>query len=1083
MALDLFANFERTRNSSVFYRLTSGSPYTVSIKLSDLQEPDENYSISYKAQSAINNGPFSDFSVDGNGYFITSIQWDVSTPCVCSISVSLSTILNEYLDTFSVSGIFLSSIPTANFIAYPTNVVFRDIDDIVKVKTLNSTNFNQSSGVFFYGEGHTEVINLSSNCASQQKALWYIGNPLSAVRTQTSYWEVTGNTNNSLVSSTITSDLDIEKSLPISLLITNDKILSSAPIYTYDDSTGEISFYSYFSSSLSANGEINPNNTLLKNNIDVRNYPLTSNTFFRTPFLSPEIDLPIDYSYATFLCTLSSLTGTGILTEQQNATMWMLSAGADEIGWDISTALLSGITGYQFQLAYYNNEQEDTLPFFNAFPTIPTNATLRLSAFKTVSLEPSGGPTDWIAKDVVETKSFHATIQPLPTVKLYFSNYFVEKNTASLVHVIPTTLPPYTVQSVTLSSSYSPASLSLNSSELTGTMTFDQTGLVDITTSITIVNSETLSSQTINTLFQNVIEVVDKYDEIDTTSYQTQISPLTLSYTEQPKITPNEWVTANNVNSVIVKFYTILQELDRYTNSYELKSLFYSWTGPKLNSTNSGIPIYVWQDLECPDSVLPEQGSWAEFECSEESFLQSNTWEYHECEQAQTDPTCLQKYCIEWKWKSRQKDIAEVDVTWKDAKQTNKFAKKWKFEKCDLSNVPLNCDRGYWKTSTFDVLSFPIPSCSSNQRCKIVDLEHLEATNHLVIAYPTELNLVKNNYYSTLEDNESRADSLFSFQNIVGLTTNSEGKVIVLDSILSKVSIFRIIDNDLKLFNAWGSFGLKTTPQGFNQPQDIHIDQQNSIWVTDTGNKCVKKLTINGKYLATIDHEHFQLFPPKSTCVDSQLNTHVLTENKVIVFDSSNNYIFEYQLESNVTDVSKINTSYNRECIYITYNLGVVKYFRTGTLYGYIFNKYECEGGQLLAGYNSITQDKFRNVYITAVDKLLKVPDIMKITETKAPLNVDLFWDLNEVLIDKEEYVQPWVYLRAFHRLWDNIELLRNSLFYDATGKKSFKHATYSKNDLVIGQNEIVTNAVINRLTEQLWINLQSIIDYFAPIK
>jgi hypothetical protein len=40
---------------------------------------------------------------------------------------------------------------------------------------------------------------------------------------------------------------------------------------------------------------------------------------------------------------------------------------------------------------------------------------------------------------------------------------------------------------------------------------------------------------------------------------------------------------------------------------------------------------------------------------------------------------------------------------------------------------------------------------------------------------------------------------------------------------------------------------------------------------------------------------------------------------------------------------------------------------------------------------------------------------------------------------------------------------------------------TYLKEDLIIGQNEIVTNAVINRLAEQLWTNMQSLINYFDP--
>jgi hypothetical protein len=71
--------------------------------------------------------------------------------------------------------------------------------------------------------------------------------------------------------------------------------------------------------------------------------------------------------------------------------------------------------------------------------------------------------------------------------------------------------------------------------------------------------------------------------------------------------------------------------------------------------------------------------------------------------------------------------------------------------------------------------------------------------------------------------------------------------------------------------------------------------------------------------------------------------------------------------------------------------------------------------------------------------------------------------------------------MKAFHRMWDNIEMLRNSLFYKEVGCKRYVTPAFAKEDLTIGQNEIVTNSVINRLTNQLWTNLQSLIKYFDP--
>ena len=145
-------------------------------------------------------------------------------------------------------------------------------------------------------------------------------------------------------------------------------------------------------------------------------------------------------------------------------------------------------------------------------------------------------------------------------------------------------------------------------------------------------------------------------------------------------------------------------------------------------------------------------------------------------------------------------------------------------------------------------------------------------------------------------------------------------------------------------------------------------------------------------------------------------------------------------------------------------------------------NNYICKDGSILEGYNSVSQDDYRNVFVTVGDKILQIADLQHVTEIKAPINPDLLWSINDLLIHKDEYVQPWVYLKAFHRLWDNIELLRTSLFYnDGTKCKNYVPAKHAKADLIIGQNEIVSNAVINRVVDQLWENFESMLKYFDP--
>jgi hypothetical protein len=203
----------------------------------------------------------------------------------------------------------------------------------------------------------------------------------------------------------------------------------------------------------------------------------------------------------------------------------------------------------------------------------------------------------------------------------------------------------------------------------------------------------------------------------------------------------------------------------------------------------------------------------------------------------------------------------------------------------------------------------------------------------------------------------------------------------------------------------------------------------------------------------------------------------------VLIYNKSGVFLKEYIFPSYIQDPQKMSVSYNRDVIYITHKYGVIKYFRTGIIFGDLIYNLMCSNGEILLGFSDVVQDEYRNVFVTCGDKILKYADRMELVENKSPTN-ELKWRLSDVLIHEDEYVQSWVYLKSFHRLWDNIELLRSSLFYaDTVGNKKYVSPTYAKSDLIIGQNEIVLNSVINRLSQQLWVNLQPLVNFVRPIK
>jgi hypothetical protein len=157
--------------------------------------------------------------------------------------------------------------------------------------------------------------------------------------------------------------------------------------------------------------------------------------------------------------------------------------------------------------------------------------------------------------------------------------------------------------------------------------------------------------------------------------------------------------------------------------------------------------------------------------------------------------------------------------------------------------------------------------------------------------------------------------------------------------------------------------------------------------------------------------------------------------------------------------------------MYVGSSNQVVKYFRNGALAGYII-----KSDPLITNITDLYHDEFRNLLITVDNKILKYPDIMLLTKLKGPLP-STYWSLESIYIHKEEYIQNWVYTRSFQRMWDNIELFRNTLLYSDC--RVYIPPVYGKDKMIIGQNEIVTSTVINRVLGYLWENFLTIIKYY----
>jgi hypothetical protein len=1108
MALDLFANYERCSNGDRFYRIKSTSPYTVSVYLSDLNISSFAYNTIYTAEISLNGGAFSPFPVTG-GVFRTNYSFDCTNECISSIAVNVySNIISPpaLYQTFNLSAIFVSSLPVADFTIYPKYQPYPDpatgSPSLLILDTSNAV--AQSSGTAFYGEGHTELFHLwATNNTPSVSSLWFVGNDImdvvgNSTSKPLSLWSTLSAPELNSAYVEISTVPNQTATWPVGLMQYDSQVSRNSPLIKYDDVTGLSQYYSYFISTQDIDRSDYPLNNRLRNHIRVLPYPSFTPVQFVSPFAASFTTLPLNLDTESFLSYVVNLTGASILTQNFVGTKWKIEASSDGGDWggptDVltNTGLLTSIYAYSFGLGY-DNIKNSILDYFKASPTDDTTVTVGVSSYKDIQIYFPGNPlspNDWTVKRVHQTNQGSTVVNALPYAKVYTPNYFNLKNKPITFDVVSSSTGLFKLKRLWITSDKSLDTISLTQGDpLSGILTFNERGVADLTITIVIESNTTSTCTTqqsataeyaVSTTYENFIEIVDEYDEIDTKHYITNLTNLTLPYTEEPLLSPNEWVIEDNINASIKKLNSVIQTIEQFTKIYEKKSCLYGWSGLKL--TLAGNPSYVWQDLECPPSS-PSDVSWSNFECDTTiPPVAENQWLYHECNVSSVSASSsgLGKYCTFWKWRQLTSSTASLALTWSNTSATGRYPKIWKYEPC-VSD--LNCERTEWKICNINQEYFPFDICETKERCSFTDVQHHEKSNRLIISYPTEIQLAGLDYDFSFLSRQNQADEVFPFQNIVAVDCGINGEVFVLDSVLSRVSLFQIKENDtFELFTSWGRFGYKDSKNGFNKPSDIHVDLNNVVWIADTGNKCVKKFTFNGKHLATISHPTFDTTAPISVCVDSANMAHVLVSDRILVFDYEGNFSFEYKLHKHVSSPKRINAGYKRETIYVVYDTGVIKYFRTGTIAYYIAHEHVCSTtNTILNNFTSLCQDLNRNLYITVGDKILKVPDLMKLIELKAPVSGDLYWSTEELLIHKEEYVQPWVYLKSLHRLWDNIELLRSSLFYEAEGCKSPTTPLYEKEDLVIGKNEIVSNAVWNRLFTYLWKNLATMFKHFDP--
>jgi len=227
------------------------------------------------------------------------------------------------------------------------------------------------------------------------------------------------------------------------------------------------------------------------------------------------------------------------------------------------------------------------------------------------------------------------------------------------------------------------------------------------------VNDEYTSNtpKTVTFTLDTATEIVQEYDAdeqvlADRQNPNRSLSKFILTYKEAPKINPNEWAIADNINAIIEKFNLTIDEIDLYTKRLLNKSKLYAWWGPEYEP--KFIPKLVWEDLECKDLYDDsiKEITWMDLTKTAELSSQY-TWKYNTCDD-KFDPSGLGKYCVPWTWNARKTNNSAVDITWDMTKQRGgAFPKRWTYERCDKQEDPRSCFKDSWNVITIDTEAFP----------------------------------------------------------------------------------------------------------------------------------------------------------------------------------------------------------------------------------------------------------------------------------------------------------------------------------------------------------------------------------------
>lgn len=392
-------------------------------------------------------------------------------------------------------------------------------------------------------------------------------------------------------------------------------------------------------------------------------------------------------------------------------------------------------------------------------------------------------------------------------------------------------------------------------------------------------------------------------------------------------------------------------------------------------------------------------------------------------------------------------------------------------------------------------------STYGNQLVQITttDLEYLSASGfNSIVDLAVKDDAVGNKLYVidttsvVLLSSDADATVLLSTNNIqfnktfntpVSIDVDSLENIYVADSGNNEVYKFRYLNSQLVLQTSIGGLGTINDKYRINVPNQVRIDSQDRIIISDRDNYAIKIYDELLTWVTTI------------STVSAQGKVQALTVDKkddTIYTVTDTKYLQRYTKEGTLigsTLIASINP--NVRHAFIDYSSNYLYVVCVGNAYkftrdGLFLKELVVPLGDATAANEIVTgrSDEHNQTFIGSRTKIFRIDSTPPIVSIK-PYTTDLYYSFDEIKVEPKEGVEDWVYNKSLNRLVHNHLVFARNIFasfirgvdtantlqYFVVGTRDYTETlTFDiTDDLYVGMNEPVLVNVINRTLNTIY--------------